>query len=95
MQTEIKFYSGDLLNGNINAFDTYEAAYTDYKIMAEDCAQTDRGDEIVSREQAVEESLAFHYVAKVTQFLDEDGDVVKEDFETLDGGDPDVCGYQQ
>lgn len=94
MRTTIKYYSGDLNNGNINAFDTYESAYADYKEMAESCAQTDRGDKTVPMEQAVSESLAFHYVAKVTTTTNEDGEVIKEDFVTINGGDPEACGFQ-
>jgi hypothetical protein len=89
----IKFYSGDLLNGDIHSFDTYEEAHRDYVSMAEGCAQTDRGDETVSREQAVEESLAFHYVRKETIERDVDGHIIREDSETLDGGDAEACGY--
>jgi len=93
-RTIIQFWSGDLSNGNINPFASYEAAYADYKEMAESCATTDRGDEPdATQEEALAESMAFHYVAKVTTTYDEDGKVVTEDQETLDGGDPDACGY--
>jgi hypothetical protein len=83
--TKITFYTGDLENGDINAFDTYEAALQDYKDMAEGCAVIWDG-EPLTWEQALQESLNFHYVRKETQTLDEDGEVVDEQSETLDGG---------
>lgn len=85
-KTVTKFYSGDLNNGDINPFDTYEEAYADYKEMAESCAQTDRGDETVSLDQAVSESMDFHYVRKEVTTYDEDGEVESETSEILDGG---------
>jgi hypothetical protein len=94
MKAIIQYWTGDLSNGNINPFASYEGAFADYKEMAESCATTDRGDEPdATPEEALAESMAFHYVAKVTTTYDEDGKVVKEDQETLDGGDPDACGY--
>lgn len=94
-RTIIQFWSGDLSNGNINPFASYDAALADYKEMAEGCASPDPENEDTedAKREALEYSLAFHYVTKVTTTYDEDGKEIKEESETLDGGDPDACGY--
>lgn len=85
---------GDLLNGDLETHPTYEAAYKAYKEMAEGCAQTERGNESVSREQAVAESMAFHYVCKATITTCGD-DLPTEEVEFMDGNDAEACGYSQ
>lgn len=107
--TVIKFYSGDLANGNLNEFDTYLDARADYEGMVAIGAESElatlqaRADEAEKGEWYIEpnkknaeaRSRAFHYVNKVTIVLDGDGEIVSEDVDTLDGGDAEACDFQQ
>lgn len=89
--TTVKYFTGDLINGEINEFSDYDTAFADYKNMAEGNASENWVKESeLTQEEALAGSLEFHYVKQITSTFDSSGQLVDEKVECLDGGTFDI-----